>query len=117
MSPLLSASTRYTAACGISLARACSALSACTTPLYIAAIGQIGMQLLLPQHVGRASYGRLLRATGSGTTLKPCAFSTSEKRWSMYDSGNALIGYAFERGEPRSIVVSGPDTPRSTSAA
>jgi hypothetical protein len=34
----------------------------------MAAIGQIGMQLLLPQHVGRASYGRLLRATGSGTT-------------------------------------------------
>src|ERR1700761_303295 len=117
MSPLLSASTRYTTASGISFAPACSAFSACTTPLYIAAIGQIGMQLLLPQQVGRASYGRLLRATGSGTTLKPCGFSTSMKRWSMYDSGSPFIGYGFERGEPRSTVASGPDTPSCTSAA
>src|ERR1700744_1445299 len=117
MSPLLSASIRYTTASGISFAPACSAFSACITPLYIAAIGQIGMQLLLPQQVGRAAYGRLLRATGSGTPLKPCAFSTSLKPWSMYDNGNGCIGYGFERGEPRSIAVSGPDTPSCTSAA
>ncbi|QOH39151.1 putative transmembrane dehydrogenase (Large subunit) oxidoreductase domain protein [Burkholderia cepacia] len=36
--------------------------------MYIAPIGQIGMQLLFPQQVGRPSYGRLLRATGSVTT-------------------------------------------------
>src|ERR1700757_1053428 len=117
MSPLSSASTRYTTASGISFAPACSAFSAWITPLYIAAIGQIGMQLLLPQQVGRASYGRLLRATGSGTTLNPFALSTTEKRWSMYDSGKAVIGYGFARGEPRSTDASGPDTPSWTSAA
>ena len=108
---------RCTTACAISFAPARSAFSACVMPLYIAPIGQIGMQLLLPQQTGRASYGRLLRATGSGTTRNAAAFSTSEKRRSIQESGSMSIGYGFARGEPRSIRSPGPDTPSCTSAA
>jgi hypothetical protein len=36
-------------------------------PLYIAPIGQIGWQLLLPQQVGRPFQGRVLRPCGIGT--------------------------------------------------
>ena len=59
---------------------------------YIAPIGQIGMQLLLPQQVGRPSYGRLLRATGSVTTWKlaSCALSASLIVRSLNESGSGV---------------------------
>jgi hypothetical protein len=68
------------------------AFSTWTMPLYIAAMGQIGIQLLLPQQGGRPSYGTLFCPTGSGTTLKPLPFSISAKRRSLYDGGMASIG-------------------------
>jgi hypothetical protein len=82
---------------------------------YFAPIGQIGMQLPLPQHAGRPSCWTLLRACGVELTCRPSVFAAAAYCLPRYDCGMGGIGYAVERGAP-SEGSSAPETPISRSA-
>ncbi|MNV48468.1 hypothetical protein D3C71_1403740 [compost metagenome] len=64
-----SVSILYATASASTLAPSASAACTVWTPLYIAPIGQIGWQLLLPQHAGRSFQGLIMRPCGIGTRL------------------------------------------------
>jgi hypothetical protein len=66
--PSAPTSRRVTTASATTCTPRRSALMTCAIASYFACTGQIGMQLPLPQHAGRSSYGAELRACGVACT-------------------------------------------------
>src|SRR6202021_938355 len=91
-------STRYATAFARIRPPLASILGNAVAASYLAAMGQTGMQLLLPQQGGRPSYAtRLLRAGAEGRFLSPIRAAAPVKRCSPGPKGRGPIGWGLER--------------------
>src|SRR5689334_6102485 len=100
----------------MSFAPLLSARAMCTVASYFAWIGQIGMQLLLPQHGGRSSRTTEFRPCGVERTSYGVPSNALPIVRSRNVCGISGIGYGDERDDPKSAAES-PATPISRSAA